>query len=268
MIDEKYIELINKEIDGIITSDEKARLHAYLERNFEAKNIYQEQIQTAKLLNRVPAIEPPPNLKKRIMNSIDLNRYTVKERKRVSESLFSNRSSKWVPKLVFTFTFGLILGILLHMAFLRDPTQKYWMSSRDFVGTIGMHEKDYFKKLDQIPIDLPDVKGELILNQMRNHLGCEVNLSPIGEFELLVEFNPAHIQFHGFKPSSKSKIVLDNGEDYIRALHSEEVQYVLFFLREAPATTQIDVTLLQKGDAKFHRKIHLESTSEKEEEQK
>ena len=42
MIDKKYIELMNKEIDKVITEDEKISLHSYLSGNNEAKEYFNE----------------------------------------------------------------------------------------------------------------------------------------------------------------------------------------------------------------------------------
>ena len=42
MIDEKYIELINKDIDKEITRKEKTLLESYLKSNPEARNLYDE----------------------------------------------------------------------------------------------------------------------------------------------------------------------------------------------------------------------------------
>ena len=72
MIDQKYIELINHEIDGVITPKQKSMLDNYLKKNPQAEKLYQELIATSKIIDQIPAIEPSENLKKRIMNSIDL----------------------------------------------------------------------------------------------------------------------------------------------------------------------------------------------------
>lgn len=267
MIDDYSIELIHKEIDGSITPEEKERLRAYLAKNPEAQKMVQEQIHTAKLLNKIPVIKPPPSLKKHIMNSIDLNRYAVRESGTALKFLFSSRLSKINPKLAYSFVLGLVVGFLLVLAFLRDPTQKYRIDERDFIGTIGMHDREYFKRLDHDPIDLPSLKGDLILKRFKNIIAYEVNLSSIKEIELVLKFDPGLIRFHGFQPYNGTKIIVENGGDYIKTLNSEDVRYVLFFYRESSVTTQIDVTLHQKGDVKFHREIHLEPTSEKEKEQ-
>ena len=45
----KYIDLVNKEVDGIINEKERNQLHQYLEENPGAKNLYLEIIRTIKI---------------------------------------------------------------------------------------------------------------------------------------------------------------------------------------------------------------------------
>jgi len=262
MIDKKYIELIEKEIDGTITPEEKARLRKGLEKDAEAQKSYQEQIQVSRLLHQIPTIEPPPGLKKRIINSVNFKGDTVKIRKPAFRPSIFKKFSKHTPRLAFAFGVGLVLGIFLHMVFFTD---QYSMSKSDLMGTIGMHEKGYFNTVTEIPIKGSDVKGVMIITQYRDHLGCEVNLVSTGDVELLVEFDPFHIQFQGFKPFSQSRIVIENGENYIRSSNSAEVHFVSFFSRMLPVATQIEVTLSRKGSVKFHRKIPLEQIEENDE---
>ena len=75
MIDRKYIELINYEIDGIITPEQRSQLQEYLLKNPKAKKLYQELTATNSMVNSMPEIEPTENLKKRVLNSINFNKY-------------------------------------------------------------------------------------------------------------------------------------------------------------------------------------------------
>lgn len=255
MMDKKYIELIEKEIEGTITSEEKAVLRKWMEKESEAKEIYEEQIQVSKLLSQISTIEPPPDLKKRIVNSVHLKGDAVKIRKPVLRPSIS----KYTPRLAMAFGAGVLVGILLHIVFFTDP---YRMSSRDLTGTIGLHERGYFKTVAEMPIKGSDVKGVMIITQYRDHLGCEVNLVSTDDVELLVEFDPFHIEFQGYKPFSRSRIVIENGENYIRSLNSAEVHFVSFFSRTLPVATQIEVTLFRQGSVRFHRNIRLKEIQE------
>lgn len=70
IIEEKYIELMNREVDGLTSGKEKAELKRYLRKNPEAERYYRELQFVAGVLNRVPEVEPPAELKASILRSI------------------------------------------------------------------------------------------------------------------------------------------------------------------------------------------------------
>jgi hypothetical protein len=258
MIDDYIIEFIHKEIDGSITQEEKERLRSYVAENPEAQKMVQEQIRTAKILNKIPVIEPPPSLKKRIMNSIDVNRYAVGESRTALKFLFSSRLSRINPKVAYSFVLGLVMGVLLVLVL--DTTQEYRRDPGDFIGTIGMHDKECFERLDHNPIDLPDLRGDLTLKRFNNIIAYEVNLSSMNEIELVLKFDPGFIRFHGFQPYTGTKIIVESGVNYIKTLNSEDIRYVLFFQRESHESTRFELTLLRSGIVQYERKIDLTAT--------
>ena len=75
MIPEKTIELIHKEIDGELTSNEKSSLQDLLKNDPEAQKLYDNLMSTAGHLEKMPDIDPPPDLKEGIMAGLDENLY-------------------------------------------------------------------------------------------------------------------------------------------------------------------------------------------------
>ncbi|MCU0643870.1 MAG: hypothetical protein MUC94_06380 [bacterium] len=155
MIDEKYIELMNKEIDGVITKSEQERLHNYLSANSEAQKLYNDLRQTSELLSKIPRVEPSPNIKKYVMNSIDLNRYSKATKPGRLKALVSNLLIKPTPKLAYAFALGILVGILVYSALLENVISKRGTDVADFYGTIGIDEKAGFKTIQSMPIALP-----------------------------------------------------------------------------------------------------------------
>ena len=60
MIDKSYIDMMNKEIDGVTTGAEREKLSTYLHTNSEAKKLYNELCQTSALLSKVTRLQPSP----------------------------------------------------------------------------------------------------------------------------------------------------------------------------------------------------------------
>jgi len=113
MIDERTIELINKELDGLNDETESKELEQLLGENEEALQYYDELLRAASTLKRMEHAEPPSFLKTHILNTI--TNLPAKERagigwiKTILEA-FSRRTS---TKYAVVFASGLCVGILL-----------------------------------------------------------------------------------------------------------------------------------------------------------
>ena len=67
---ERIEELINKEIDGVLTPREVAELRKHLEKNAAAAKLNQELHALARRLAEIPQVDPPAHLKKHILNKV------------------------------------------------------------------------------------------------------------------------------------------------------------------------------------------------------
>ena len=74
MLDDTIINLINKAVDGTLSSKEKSRLDEILSVNEEAQQCYQDLKETVLVLEHVPHLEPPPELKSDVIAQIALSR--------------------------------------------------------------------------------------------------------------------------------------------------------------------------------------------------
>jgi hypothetical protein len=249
--------LIQKEIDGTITSEEKEKLNRHLAENPEAKKAYEVQTGISRLLDDVPPVDPPEDLKKRIMNVIDMNRYSEKASYREIKPRFSGRGATINPKMAFVFGLGLIVGFLIHMALKLDSVNRQWIDSKDFIGTVGRYERARFNIVERTPLDLPGMRGQITLSVLKNLIGCEVRLSSEEVSEIQVNFDSTRVNFYGFEPYRAAIAVLENGGNFIRIKTSENARYVLFFQRESEVATPIEITVFQMGRAVYRRKVDL-----------
>lgn len=113
MIDERYVELINKELDGFNTESESEELQRFLSENDEALQYYDELLRTASALKRVELAEPPSFLKTHILNSVNSLPVPVRPGfgwMNAMMDLFRRRPS---VRYGVVFASGLCLGMLL-----------------------------------------------------------------------------------------------------------------------------------------------------------
>ena len=70
MMNDRIVELINREIDGLNSQAESHELNTILSSNPSAKKYFDSQMQISEALSRLPASEPPTTIKQIVMNEI------------------------------------------------------------------------------------------------------------------------------------------------------------------------------------------------------
>lgn len=129
----KYIELINRHIDGELDADEIEQLESVLSANPDARKTYQELTNIASRLDRIEMVEPPVNLLSRILQRIDVNLYRADISEKIS---FWQQWAEFIlPRrnVAMAFVTGLIVGIICIFVF-ADQSQ---IKDVDILGTIG-----------------------------------------------------------------------------------------------------------------------------------
>ena len=135
MIDTKYIELIHREIDGLNSAHESAELQRFISSSHEAKDLYDELVAVSHMLHEIRSVDPSPNVKKIILNSIDTSRYTAINKQSVSHLI-----SLTITNLQEGFMKGKIVigGILVAVIAVVYFSFLYpWPGNSDVLGTIG-----------------------------------------------------------------------------------------------------------------------------------
>jgi hypothetical protein len=257
MIEEQYIELINKEIDGELTTIEQEKLHSYLGSNPDAQNFYDELRQTANLLSQIPKVEPSPNIKKYVMNTIDLKRYSTAKKRIRFRSIFSRLFFKPIPKLVYAFALGILVGILVYSALLENVISKRGMDTKNFYGTIGVIEKSDLKTVKDIPIALHEINGTVSIKRYKNIVVLETDLHTLKETEIQLEYDNSHLQFSHFSSGSRAKISFDAGENFVRSFAAGDIRFVLFFTEVAADDKPIILKISIMGEVRFSQSISL-----------
>ena len=257
MIDRKYIELMNKEIDGVITNTEQERLYSYLSANSEAQKLYNELRQTSELLSKIPRVEPSPNIKKYVMNSIDLNRYSKATKPGKLKSLVSNLLVKPLPKLAYAFALGILVGILVYSTLLENVISKRGVDVTNFFGTIGIDEKAGFKTIQNTPIALHEINGTITIKQNQNIIVIETDLSSQQEIEIEFNYDESHLRFSHFNSGSRTKLSFDAGENFVQSLSAGDIQFILFFTEIAADGKPIGLKISVMGEVHFIQNIAL-----------
>lgn len=176
MIEPKYIELMNRDIDNIISASDRDFLNRYLESNAEANSIYQELIETENLLDRIPEREPSESLKQRILNSIDFNKYAARKKKGVFE-YFTNTFTA-------SFALGFAASIIL-LSIVLITSNFNFSSISNTLGTMGVNESE---QMQSVNVSLKDITGKVNFSRNDNQFVVSINLDLIKDCSVSIEY--------------------------------------------------------------------------------
>jgi hypothetical protein len=256
MIEERYRILIHQEIDGEISEKDRIKLLKYLDGNPEAKSLYQNLEKTSDLLGTVPEIEPSPNLKKHILNSIDFR--TTASEKPFSSSLawrFKTFLTRPYPRLAYVLALGIIIGFLLTSIFLGNFIRQTKIDISDLYGTIGLKDLENFSTVRTAPVDVSGIQGSVEVKEYRNVVAVKVSLKAQSLFDTHLNFDPELIQFTSLKPLSPSTITLKAGNNSIGAMQSHKIEYLFFFSKRTHDVPAVELMLVQEGEIVLRENI-------------
>ncbi len=239
MIDSKTEDLINRDIDGVLSPKETNRLSEYLATDPEAQNYYNELVNLSQMLEQVEEVDPGPNLKKNILNSIPVQKYQNEEN-RERTPLFSAWNSRPSYRLTLAFAFGLIIGFFTYSFFTDFPLN----NNSNLIGTILLNGTDAkFKPADQAEITLPEIIGTVSSQYAENIVLFRVDLTTDSEIEVVVEFDGNDLRFAGFRPQKYSAGQINVSSNEVRLVNKGLHKYILIFEDQTPLVSQFSVKI-------------------------
>jgi len=257
--EKKFIELINKEVDGLLNEKEKDQLHQYLNKDLKIKNIYQETIKTSELLKQVTDIDPSPNLKKGILNAIDTTRYTSKQKTNIVRSSISDWFTNLNPRLGYAFAAGLIIGLITFSVFLSNMVQEHPLDNINFYGTIGITENANIRELDQVPVEFPGLSGTIKFNKFEKIVWFEVNITNTDRFEIAFDYDQTEILFDSFKPLNQSDVLIQNKASTLNIVNTGDCNFLVMFTQKSTEKARVDLKLIKASEELFNYKFQSSS---------
>ncbi len=241
MIDSRTEDLINRGIDGALSANEANRLKEYLSTDPEALNYYDELENLSQMLEQVEEVDPGPNLKKNILNSIPVQKYQNEEN-RERTPLFSIWNFRASYRLTLAFAFGLIIGFFTY-SFVTDLPPNN--NNSNLIGTILLNGPDAkFKPADQAEITLPEINGTVSSQYAENVVLFRVDLTTDSEIEVVVEFDGNDLRFAGFQPQKYSAGQINVSSNELKLVHEGRHDYVLIFEDKTSTVSQFTVKML------------------------
>ncbi len=188
-IEQKFIDLINAEVDGEIDQDGKSQLDALIAENDEARALHTELKTLCASIESIEDASPPPHVRHVIMNSVKPTPTRTKS-PGILQMLFSS------PVLKYSSTFA--AGVLLALSILSSDqsSNEAFNNVTGLVGTIS--DPISGDLVSSVAVDDAAVAGQVTLRSSGSMLILDFDLVANGPVEIEADYADRTIWFNGF----------------------------------------------------------------------
>jgi hypothetical protein len=188
-IEQKFIDLINADIDGEIEHADKSELDVFLEGNDEARALHKELAALAGSIESIEPVSPPAHLRHVIMNSVK-PAPTKAESPGILQMLYAS------PVLKYSSTFA--AGVLLTLSILSSD-QISNQAFDDVTGLVGTISEPISGNLvNTIAVDNAEIAGNVSLRATGSMLILDFDLVANSPVEIEADYADRTIWFNGF----------------------------------------------------------------------
>ncbi len=211
-MEDRYLQLIHQELDGVNSPEEHAALGAYLEAHPEARQLYDELAALSDRLKGVPMEEAPADLTYRVMTAIARpQKSPAAARSWLPSVLEDLRAWKW--RYALSFSAGLAMGFIVLVVALDTTDNTAFL--RGVMGLKG--DVSGFVDTDAEAITLGSVQGNVHVASSPDFLRIEVQLEAAREVEFRIGYDSTALAFCGMRLS-------DSEDTSVLRLQAGEIQ--------------------------------------------
>ncbi len=256
MVDERIVELLNKEIDGVILPAERVILEEYRATNPEVEVMAAELRAVASALADVGQVEAPSTLKGRVMRQLNLQpRQQVPLADRLLSPVWEFFRGASGVRLAYAFSLGLVAGIALFALYIGSRDQQTFQPT-DATGALILGSSAGRVEVGPVvPISSGQIKGA-IGTQFTNTLTIlNIKLTSPGALHAQVTFDPSVLTVRAIQRGSEGETGLAAHGNTVEIQSSGNDDYTIYFLRKSPAPGPVRVALFAANDLVFERNI-------------
>jgi len=250
MIDERYIELMNQEIDGENTPAESDELHRFLDSSAEGKHYFDELRGVRDLLEQAGTIDSPAGMKWAILSKLE-----PRSERRIKTAFIDAIRERFRPKYAYAFAVGLIAGICLYAVFNGYSRDGSRLERDGLYGTIALDSAGR-KAAETLPveIDMEGVTGTALFSYFEKAIVAEFNMRSDRNVELQFELAEG-CSFESFKTLVSADNDLRTGHGTLRITSKGVGDFLIVFRKTAESPGRMRLKLLSGEELLLEKTI-------------
>lgn len=257
MIDKRYIELMNKEIDGTNTPEESRKLSTYLKRSAKGQRYYKELCALAQLFNRAEEVDPPEGLRKSILSSIQFEKTAGRGNifSLILGPLAGIVRGRFFLRYACVFSTGVIAGACLFVLLFHISTPEDRKLIENLYGTITIGEEDEDVLIHEpIEFKLAEVSGFARFKFSTDRVFAEVNIAAEEAVDVVFEYGDK-VLFEGIRALDGAEQELKVANNRMELKQLGVSNYVIVFKNKVQSHHPINMKILSDGTLLFERTV-------------
>jgi len=238
-IEQKYLDLINADIDGEISSGDTADLETYLSQSAEGRALRDELSSLCSSLDAVKAEEPPPHLRHVIMNSAK-----TPEPKPASAGFIQTLFA--APALRYAATFA--AGVFLTLS-LVNSGQISNQAFDDVTGLVGSVADPIDAELvSSVSVSKQALAGTVSLRSAGTMLILDFDLVSADPIEIEAGYTDPSIWFNGFAQLESSGTSVSAEVGRVTLGMQGKRRYAVYLHNEGGRETTVNLQFKANGE--------------------
>jgi hypothetical protein len=260
MTNERFEELLNREIDGVATPQEIAEVNAYLEAHPDARQLRDDVHRLSGMLRNVEEVKPPAGLKSYIMASVPQGRTDAVPRFSVVTWVRDLIATRTTFQYAYVFAAGLVVGVAVYSLVAVQSTSTTDPAS--VAGSILFNSTVPFKDGPGFEVNLAEkgIQAEVQTKHSESLVVVDVRLQSQSDLALRVQCDQQQLRFKGYSQSRTvpANITLfDNG---LVMTSQGENHYILAFERGTVEPSEISFVFEASGTKLYEERVQVGQT--------
>jgi hypothetical protein len=238
--DDIYNELMQRDLDGTLSDQEKKILDGYLEANPSIAAFHEVVQSQCCLLNQTESVDPPKSISEHVMRSIDTNRYTT-DKSGIFSSVREIFHSAKENQTVVQFSFVAAAAAVIVVIGVYSWDWNYPGSPQDSSATMVIRPEQAGDLIDHQIIDVFSHAGEITTTRHDDQIAVKVIVTSDETSQLKFHFDPEVLHLVKYQAEESSGSTIRHGE--VAFPIDKKGVYSLIFDKPSTTTWSIQVTV-------------------------
>ena len=252
MSEAKYLELIQRELDGLNSPQQSADLHALMEKNAALHKSYEELRTVVDALEQAEMHEPPAHLKATIMNALPRAKQQPEQTKASRSWLAGLLPRQPRFQISFAFAGGLALGLLLFALFTGSELGQNQPDASQLFGTLASSTQSG----QPVAVDLGSTKGTLVVQKSQKGMTIVLDFVADEAVDFVLEFDPERLKFEAIlnDGAAPESIQVVAGNMTFRPQNGVKSRISFVTLNESPSP-QLRFKIVENGNIRYETSL-------------